>query len=1013
MNGGEFRYTGSGITGFDGGFVIKGETDTGYWTYRFTPIFNTGAQLDSDGFPHRAGEYAVVGYYNNGRYKDYRTSALIVTPAALTVDVLLEYDSKIYDENTIIHLDSASLIGIIGDDDVSISVFGIPSYISPDVGNDIEVVFTDFEIGGEHAWNYSVIQPDSLFASITHAVYKGDISVVINDDLLRIGSELSFTASDDPSDYLVQWRVDGEDIEGANELTYIVKSGDVDKKISVVLISPCRNYEGESPPTDYVPYTINLVLGDTIPMGDDDVYFGEPGIVTAYAASKNGGYADITYVLYDSGLDSDSLTFSLRSLQKIKSAGSDTLRYHINPRNAVDGIVNIITTFYHRGISVTPGGSRAFDDLDCGYSFDDYYSITITQLGNAPTGLIVINLRGDNYNTFSLSKYTIPSIDIDAGVTIDVGVRAGIIPTDYHYNIYNTSINVAGYHINLQTIPVSVKIIHDYTDFVYRGGFHDHSCNGCELYKSYFCSYSSWSVRGEVHGRSCSVCFGVDSHEFMWSAWSFGDDAGHLRVCSLCDIIDSASHNDLSFLAIWTNEDSINHSRARNCNVCNKFMRTELQAHTWGNWGAWTQGDAANHHRTGSCTTAGCGRAAAVGTTAGTFDAHTWPAAWTNHDADNHRRLCTTAGCGRPQDQAHTWVNHDAANHRCPTCERLAAHTWGEWSGWTNIGSFHRQSRTCTTAGCGHVEHNDQPHVTSAWWNLGDGVHCTRSCTVCHVHLEHAGHAHSIWTDIHDGTHCVINCTRCGAAHLHVANHHEHSSGWWNLGDGHTCVRSCVLCSRHLEYAGHSHSTWIDIHDGTHCVTNCTRCGAEHTQVADHRSHISGWRDSHDGVHCHRGCGLCARYLGSQAHVWSGWNNISSTQHSRTCSDCSRDESQNHIWGNWGIWTQGNETQHTRSRTCTAAGCGATNTGAQNHRFQVYSQHSNANWNADNNNGQHLVTCIDCSRQYREPCAPWGIFPWGPGNGACARLCRGCLHTVETAEHTWSGSVCTRCGATR
>jgi len=727
---GVFQYTGSGITGFDGGFIIMGETDTGYWMYEFEPVKNTGAELDSAGFPLRVGEYIVTGHYNNGRYTDFGTSTLIVTPAPLTVNVLLESDSKVYDGNTVIDLGCAALAGIIEDDEVIISMYGTPSFISPDVGNDIEVMFTDFEIGGLHAWNYSVIQPDSLTANITRAAYKGNISVVINDDPLRIGSELTFTATSNASDYLIQWRVNGEDIYGANDLTYIVKPADVDKKITVKLISSCRNYEGESPPTDYIPYTINLIQGNTVPMGTDDVFFGNPGIVTTYAASKNGGFVDIDHVLYDSGLSSDYLAFSLSSLSDISCIGTGVSRYYVMPPDAVNGVITITATFYHRGILITPDDGHAFDDLDCGYSFDNHFTLTIAQLGNAPTGQITIDISGADYDAFYLSSRIISSIDINDSVTIDVGVRADNVPPGYYCNTYSANVDVSGYHVNPQALPVSVKVAHNYSQFLYRNGYHDRYCTGCKLYRSGFCSYSDWSVLTGIHRRSCSVCFGEDRHTPVWGSWGPFNDANHLRTCTECNITDTAFH-------------------------------------TWGNW--------------------------------------------SNFNTANHRRACTTAGCGITQE---------------------AAHTWGGWSAWGSIsGTHHRQSRSCTTTGCGRIEHNDQPHATLGWWNLGDGHHCARSCFDCSVHLEYIGHAHSGWTDIHDGTHCVINCTRCEAQHLHVANH-------WN--------------------------------------------------------HASGWRDSHNGTHCHRICSLCNRYLWSQGHRNWSFSSINDTQCRRTCGDCHRQETRTH-----------------------------------------------------------------------------------------------------------------------
>jgi hypothetical protein len=536
--------------------------------------------------------------------------------------------------------------------------------------------------------------------------------VDINDDFLRIGSGLSFTTNADASDYLIQWRVDGEDIDGANGLTYIVRPFDVDKNITVVLISLCCNDEAESPPTDYVPYTINLLPGMYVPMGTDDVFFGSPGIFTAYAASKNDGFVDISYVLYDCGLDSDDLTFSLSTIPDISSVGTGSVKYRVIPSDAVNGIISIIATFYHRGVLVTPADGFVFDDLDCGYSFDDYYTLTIAQLGNAPTGPITINISGDDYEAFYLCTYNIPNIDINDSVTIDAGVKAGIEPPGYYDNTYIASIDVSGSHLNVHAIPVSVRIAHD----------------------------------------------------------------------------------DLSFLERWTNADAVNHSRERSCSACNIFMRTELHAHIWGNWGIWTQGDVNNHHRTGSCTAPGCGRAAVVGSTAGTFAAHTW-GTWSNHDANNHRRICTTAGCTRPQDQAHTWggwTNHDATNHRrictTPGCTRPQdqAHIWG---GWTNHDATNHR-RTCTTPGCARPQ--DQAHIWGGWTN-------------------------------HDATNHRRTCTTPGCAR---PQDQAHTWGGWSPISATQHRSTCTTCSR-IEYRSHDFNktdSWRNTDNEPHLYQHNFRC---------------------------------------------------------------------------------------------------------------------------------------------------------------------------------------------
>jgi hypothetical protein len=553
--------------------------------------------------------------------------------------------------------------------------------------------------------------------------------IIINDRFLRIGSALTFTTNANPSDYLIQWSVDGKEIHGANGRTYIVRPTDADKKITVALISPCCNELVESPPTDYIPYTISLVAGNTEPMGNDDVFFGIPGIVTAYAASKDNGFVDICYTLYDSGLDSDNLAFSLDSISNISNIGSGTSRYNVIASDAVNGDITIIATFYHRGISIAPVCGHVFDDHDCGGLFDEYFSLSITQLGNAPTGPIILNISGADSDAFYLSTYNIPSIDINDSTIIDAGIRTDNVPTGYYYNIYTAQIDVSGDYLNIHTAPVSVRIAHSYSPLIYRGGFHNQYCTGCNLYRRGFCSYSHWSVLAGAHSRSCSICLGEDSHAPVWSPWSQLNNAEHLRTCTLCSITQSEPHT----WGAWANLNATHHRRT--CSLCS---RNDDAAHTWG---AWINLNTTHHRRTCSL----CSR--------NDDAAHTW-GTWANLNTTHHRRTCSL--CSENDDTTHTWeawTNLNTTHHRrtCSDCSGYddAAHTWGAW---TNLNSAHHR-RTCSDCS----GNDDAAHAWGAWTNL-NSAHHRRTCSDC-SNVDDTGH--SFWFTTFGEWHHRRRCHDC------------------------------------------------------------------------------------------------------------------------------------------------------------------------------------------------------------------------------------------------------------
>jgi len=643
MVDGHLQYTGVGLLSFEGGTINKGHSDEGFWEYRYSPVSGTGAQLDAAGLPLRVGQYQVTGTYDNGRYYDSKTSILTVTPAPLDVTVTLENQSKVYDGTTDISGMTAELTGIIGNDIVEFSEYGIPSYVSPDAGSQIVVVFSDFEISGTHAWNYFLIQPENLTACITRAPYEGIISVVINDDPLRIGTELTFKATGDPPDYLVQWRVDGEDIDDADDITYIVTPDDADKKISVAVVSPCRNYEGVSPPTDYVPYTIRVLLGETaLPMENDDVFFGTQGNDTTYAASKNNGLVFIDYYLQDSGFGTDSIEYSGGDVDDVSGAGSGISEYSVDPDDAVNGEIVITATAYHRGVSVSPVGWFVFEPVECDTDTAETYTITISQLGNAPTGAIYIDKQGDYPYEYAISTSFIPSIDIGSTYELEISTNLGSSPPGLEGYTFNAIVDITGDNISDHTVPVSVRVEHNFSELEYRGGFHDHYCIGCKFYSDDKCNYNSWIG----HSRSCIVCKGVNSHPPSWTAWVHGTAERHSRTCDKCDLDDTDPHNWGNWGA-WTQGDATNHSRTGSCTICTRPGGSNTAAHTWGGWGAWSNTNATIHTRSRTCST--CSRSGSE-TASHSFSA------WSIRDGSTHSRNCSS--CGRLETPAHNYITN-------------------------------------------------------------------------------------------------------------------------------------------------------------------------------------------------------------------------------------------------------------------------------------------------------------------------------------------------------------------
>jgi len=373
---------------------------------------------------------------------------------------------------------------------------------------------------------------DDCFDCITREEYPGSIRVVINDDLLRIGSVLSFTASSDSSKYYIQWRVGGKNVSGANGLTYTVRPGDVDKKISVNLITQCKRYEGTSPETDYVPYTIKLLENDKVALiGDDTFYFYNEDYEdgddkhTAYAASVNNAYVDIEYFLHDSDFGTDLLEFSLDTLSSVDTTGEGQTTYKPLPAHASNGVITIIVTFYHLGIDISPNIPFTFDGIECSHDIDQLHTITITNIGNAPTGEIRIEKDGFYPNQFTIGFDSIESIKFEGSIDLDVRVILELRPKDAAGYTYGGLINISGDNVRDFSVPVSVKV--------------DHSWG----------QWSAWENTSETHhtrSRACTVCdvpgTGSDTHDY--SNWESISSTQHSGSCKDCSRPVTENHND-------------------------------------------------------------------------------------------------------------------------------------------------------------------------------------------------------------------------------------------------------------------------------------------------------------------------------------------------------------------------------------------------------------------------------------------------------------------------------------
>ena len=542
--------------------------------------------------------------------------------------------------------------------------------------------------------------------------YPGIISVIINDDLLRIGSELSFTATDDPEKYYVQWQADGENIDGENGITYIVRPEDADKKITVVLISECKKYEGISPPTAYVPYTVILSKNQTVlPMKNDNAYFSEEDNFIAYAASNDNGFLVIDYIIHESEYGTDSIEFSVETTLLTAEANAGQVKYFADPTDAENGVITIDATFYHFGITIYPDELEPFPGLSCSYEIQDEHIIIIEGVGNYNTGNISLSITGAYPHAFSIDTAFIRTLASGQKELVVIAVNTGLVPPTVANMVFIAAVTVEVNNVFTHLIPIEVNVGHTFSDWIYdtenkEKDTHYRTCFGCDYYKDDDCSFGIWKTVDAAetkHQRTCTVCSSTDSHTPDWdySGWSTsGTDHIRTLTCKTeyCNIKEPQSHKETDRPGIWYRSGA-NHLRDCAVSTCTiKSIKSHAASQRPSAWD--TGGDGCER----ICTVEDC-----KVQTATHFTSHS---AW-KADGDDCITTCTVSGCGRPTDRHFT-----------------------KWSNWSAADSY-QHSGTCSDCKRNETfDHNGSLTDNVSYADisndgLGMHVHSVLSCTVC------------------------------------------------------------------------------------------------------------------------------------------------------------------------------------------------------------------------------------------------------------------------------------------
>ena len=106
-------------------------------------------------------------------------------------------------------------------------------------------------------------------------------------------------------------------------------------------------------------------------------------------------------------------------------------------------------------ISLDAPATHVFPALAQGYSVWDRQAltVTITNNGNQPAGMLTVELSGTNAASFSLNRTTIPSLPVGGTVTFTVTPDTGL-----PMGTYSATVTISGENITLQGFGISLEV---------------------------------------------------------------------------------------------------------------------------------------------------------------------------------------------------------------------------------------------------------------------------------------------------------------------------------------------------------------------------------------------------------------------------------------------------------------------------------------------------------------------------------------------------------------------------
>lgn len=364
-------------------------------------VSGTGAGTFADRHAGNNKGVSVTGFGLSGaQSSNYILDALslngVITPKPTEI-VAVAISDKVYDGTTSGSiLGTPMLDGVVGGDVVSVSGTGICTFLSKDVGTNVQASISGYSLSGAHAGNYTLL-PTTLMANI---VPKPIVVTAANSSKVYGDVDPTFTFSNSPD------LLSGDTFTGSlsrnageNAATYTITQGSLSAGDNYSLSFTSGQLIIEKAPLVAVADNVSCRVGEPL-----------PALTISYQGFRNG---DTSSAITEPVASTTATEASPFGTYPIQLAGGDASNYILTLTNGTLTIMPPIATIQIASASVVYDGTAK--------------SVTVTTIPPALSVSVTYHLDGEevpaptNAGTYEvLAAITDPNFDGSASGTLTI-----------------------------------------------------------------------------------------------------------------------------------------------------------------------------------------------------------------------------------------------------------------------------------------------------------------------------------------------------------------------------------------------------------------------------------------------------------------------------------------------------------------------------------------------------------------------------------------------------------------